>query len=344
MFKNYVNSKESYIIAEVGQNHQGEIELALKYIEHFANLGANAVKFQMRNNEYLFTQTAFNRPYDSENAFGNSYGEHRNFLEFELDEWKLLKDKCIENNVHFMCTPFDELSLECLVSLNVDVIKVASFDLGNIPFLSKVCDAKKPIVVSVGGGNLKHIEITVEYLKERGADFAILHCVSEYPCPVENLGLNRISEISLKYPGTAVGLSDHFSGTLSGPLGYMFGARVFEKHVTFNRANKGTDHSFALEPKGFQNFVRDIQRVPLMQKSKSDAELGNEIVFKKLGKSVCAVRNIEKGEEFDLNNLRGIIHVSNLIPVREVYRLIGKQAKRKYLRGELIDLEEMTTT
>ena len=109
---------------------------------------------------------------------------------------------------------------------------------------------QKPVVISVGGGKLNHIESSVELFQSKNVDFALLHCVSEYPCPIEKLGLNSINSLIDKYPEMTVGLSDHFNGILSGPIGYMNGARVFEKHVTFNRANKGTDHSFALEPKG----------------------------------------------------------------------------------------------
>ena len=341
MFEKYIDGVDPYIIAEVGQNHQGEVELAEKYIETFARLGASAVKFQMRDNEYLFTERAFNRPYDSDNSFGETYGEHRNYLEFSDKEWELIRISCKKHRVDFMCTPFDEPSLNRLIKLNVDVLKVASFDLGNIPFISKLCDVNKPIVISVGGGRERHIGSTVEYLQGRAADFSILHCVSEYPCPPEKLGLNRIQELSIKYPGVSIGLSDHFNGTLSGPLGYAFGARVFEKHVTFNRANKGTDHSFALEPRGFESFVRDIRRVPQMQRSKNDTELGEEQVFQKLGKSLCAAQDIEIGEKFTLDNIRGVIDISNAIPVRESALVLNREAKRRYSTGQILEFSEL---
>ena len=109
MFENYIDNNNVYIIAEVGQNHQGEISLALNYIEEFARLGANAVKFQMRDNRYLFCPESYNKPYDSANAFAPTYGAHREFLEFSNTEWQQIKDKCDCCNVHFMCTPLMSL-------------------------------------------------------------------------------------------------------------------------------------------------------------------------------------------------------------------------------------------
>ena len=138
-----------------------------------------------------------------------------------------------------------------------------------------------------------------------------------------------------------VGLSDHFNGILSGPIGYMNGARVFEKHVTFNRANKGTDHSFALEPKGFESFVRDIKRTPIMNRAGDVSSLGEEKVFKKLGKSICASENISMGKICSEQNIRGLIDVEQGIPVRESVNLIGKKSKREYKEGELVELSEL---
>lgn len=340
MFEKYQGSDEVFVIAEVGQNHQGDLTEALRYIETFSKLGADAIKFQMRDIDFLFTRAALERPYESENAFGETYGEHRKALELSSEDWILIKAKCEECGVKFMCTPFDEVSLAALVKMGVEAIKVASFDLGNLPFLSRVCDAKLPIVLSTGGGRSEHIEKTIELLRDREADFCILHCVSEYPCAVDKLDLGKIVLLKEKYPGVAIGLSDHFNGTLSGPIGFTLGARIFEKHVTLNRANKGTDHSFALEPRGFETFVRDIKRVPQMYGAKDVSELGQEYVFKKLGKSICANGSISKGEVFSLANMSGIIHVEHGIPVREAYKLLGRMAKTDYDdREPLADFE-----
>ena len=142
-----------------------------------------------------------------------------------------------------------------------------------------------------------------------------------------------------KYPAHIIGSSDHFAGILSGPVAYLEGARVFEKHVTLNRAWKGTDHSFALEPNGFNHFVRDLKRTPQMMNQKPKDDLGKEYVFQKLGKSIVAYEDMEKDTELNLNNLSGIIFSEQYIPVRDSYKVLGKKIKGSLKKGEPI-LEE----
>lgn len=332
---------DSFVIAEVGQNHQGDPELARKYVKVFAANGADAVKFQTRNNRFLFSSEAYGAAYNSENAFAETYGAHREKLELDPSFLPALKACCRENNVKFMSTPFDEPSLEILIDVGVDIIKVASFDLGNLPFISKIAKAGKPVVISIGGGKTDQIKSSVEILLEQNCEVAVLHCVSEYPCEASKLGLDNIPRLMSMFPSCTIGLSDHFNGTLSGPIAYMKGARVFEKHVTMNRAWKGTDHSFALEPDGFRRFARDIRRVPVMMPPKPDAEVGTEMVFKKLGKSLIAARDIRAGEPITVDVLSGRIFSKQFIPVREANRVIGRKAQRAIAKGEPLTAEDL---
>ena len=277
MFKKEDMGDEPFVIAEVGQNHNGDLEVAREFIRIFAYEGADAIKFQTRNNKYLFSQDSYAASYDSENAFAETYGEHREKLELKPEWLPILKEDCINNGVQFMSTPFDEPSLELLKSIDVDILKVASFDLGNQPLINRMAALGKPIVISVGGGNIDQIRSSVEVILKHHNEVAILHCVSEYPCDYTRLGLNSIELLINEFPQCIIGSSDHFNGILSGPVAYMKGARVFEKHVTLNRAWKGTDHSFALEPQGFRNFIRDIRRVRHMLPPKPTDDLGNEM-------------------------------------------------------------------
>ena len=336
MFSKLLNSNSSYIIAEVGQNHQGDFELAKKYVNDFSRAGASAIKFQVRNNKKLFTKQKYNSIYNSNNAFAQTYGAHREFLELSDNELEILKQLCVECNVDFMATAFDEDSLDRLLRLDVDVLKIASFDLGNLKLLDKFARSGKPLVLSIGGGNLDHVRSSIDIILNRTDDLALLHCVSEYPCPVDRLGLSAIPELQKEFNGVTIGLSDHFSGTLSGPIGYNLGARVFEKHVTLNRAWKGTDHAFALESKGFSGFVRDIGRVPLMMRRKPKEELGKEFVFKKLGKSLCLDLHIKAREVLTLDHLGSIITNGEGTPVREAKSFLGKAVKIDLKVGDLL--------
>ena len=341
MFTKETLGEEPFIIAEVGQNHQGSLETAREFIRIFAFEGADAVKFQTRNNKYLFSEDAYAASYGSENAFAPTYGEHRELLELKPEWLPILKEDCIKHGVKFMSTPFDEPSLELLDQVDVDILKVASFDLGNLPLLHRMGSLGKPVVMSVGGGKIDQIRSSVEVLLGHHDKIAILHCVSEYPCEYNRLGLDNIEVLIKEFPNCVIGSSDHFNGTLSGPVAYMKGARVFEKHVTLNRGWKGTDHSFALEPEGFRKFARDIKRVRHMMAPKPADDLGNEYVFKKLGKTIVAYSDIKEGETFTLENLSGRIFDQQIIPVRESNKVIGGVAKRAIAKGEPISFEDV---
>jgi sialic acid synthase len=315
---------QTNIIAEVGQNHQGSLELAIKYIEEFAKLGATTVKFQARHNTSLFHESRYNLIYDSPNSFGRTYGEHREFLEFDIEQLSVLKECAHQNNVLFCCTPFDIPSLEMLLKIDIDTLKVASFDLGNIPFLFQIAMTGKPIIMSTGGGSSGDIQLSVDVFNDTG-DLSILHCTSEYPCPPEKVDLGMIPILKDLYPNHKVGISDHFNGTLTGPLAYLMGATVFEKHVTFDRSSKGTDHKFSLEPAGFKKFVRDIERAKLMLQDSFRPIRGSESVFTRLGKSCVASRNLDPGTILSYDDITGLIFDKQYIPIRQVTDLVGKR-------------------
>jgi len=339
---NEVKSKDvPFIIAEVGQNHQGNLDTAREYIKIFAAEGCDAIKFQTRSNKYLFSEEAYNAPYTSENAFAPTYGAHREHLELNPDWLPILKEDCARHGVKFMSTPFDEPSLNILVDLGVDILKIASFDLGNLPFINRIAKTKIPVVISVGGGKADQIKSSVNVLLDYHNDISILHCVSEYPCEYNRLGLENIRVLLSEFPDCVIGSSDHFNGTLSGPIAYLLGARVFEKHVTLNRAWKGTDHSFALEREGFRKFVRDIKRVPHMLPSKPKEEIGTEQVFKKLGKSLVAYEDIKAGDQLTIFNLSGKIFSKQYIPVRESNLVIGKIVLDDIKKGTPIEYSNL---
>lgn len=342
MFRKEEVGDEPFVIAEVGQNHNGDLDLAREYIRIFAFEGAHAVKFQTRNNKYLFSRDAYEASYNSDNAFADSYGAHREKLELKPEWLPILKEDCITHGVKFMSTPFDEPSLELLESVGVDILKLASFDLGNLPLIHRIAVTNKPVVISIGGGKIDQIRSSVEVLLKQHDDIAILHCVSEYPCEYNRLGLDNIATLINEFPKCTIGSSDHYPGVLSGPVAYLKGARVFEKHVTLNRASKGTDHSFALEPQGFGKFVRDVKRVRHMMPPKPEEELGKELVFKKLGKSLVAYVDIKTGEEITIHHLSGRIFNSQYIPVRESNQIIGSVAKRDIAKGEPIHYTDIT--
>jgi N-acetylneuraminate synthase/sialic acid synthase len=334
------DSKQTFNIAEVGQNHQGDVRLAEKYVDTFSSLGANAIKFQMRDNKSLFSAEMYERSYNSENSFGRTYGQHREALELSMSDFRSLRKRCSDLGVKFMVTPFDEPSLDRAIDLDVDILKIASFDLGNIPFLESINTANKPTVISTGGGQREHFIESLKIFSGRGVDVAVLHCVSLYPCSAEKMNLTQIEVLKTLAAEHAIGLSDHFNGILSGSIAYMLGARVFEKHVTFDRSQKGTDHSFSLEPTGFKKFCRDLQRTPEMMVSNYSSK-GNEPVFQKLGKTIIVKEVIDEGDRFSSKNLGGQINGGEGIPIREISSLLGKRASRHLLPGDVLQAVDL---
>ena len=206
MFKKTELSKQSFLIAEVGQNHQGDLEIARKYIKFFAETGVDAIKFQTRNNKYLFSECAYNKEYNSENAFSNVYGLHREKLELNPEWLPILKKDCENQGVKFMSTPFDEVSLDLLCDIGVDVIKIASFDLGNLPFIDRIAKKGIPVVMSIGGGKIDQIRDSIAILRNHIDEIAVLHCVSEYPCEYNRLGLDNIELLIEEFPECTIGL------------------------------------------------------------------------------------------------------------------------------------------
>jgi sialic acid synthase len=341
MLKKKQLKNKSFIIAEVGQNHQGNVKIAGDYVKCFSQIGADVIKFQTRENKSLFSKDAYNKVYNSENAFADIYGKHREKLELNKKQLIFLKKQCKKHKVKFMSTPFDKTSLKLLLDIGVDLIKIASFDLGNLSLIEKIAKSKLPTVLSTGGGKLDHIKASVKILSKYNSNIAILHCVSEYPCKIENLGLEKIKTLVKLFPKYSIGLSDHFNGILSGPLAHMMGARVFEKHVTLNRAWKGSDHKFALEPNGFRLFTRDINRVPLMMNEKKANQIGREPVFEKLGKSIIATKNLKKGKKIALDDIDGMIFEKQIIPIRETYKILNKKLKKDLLKGQPLFLSDL---
>ena len=341
MTKFLKNNKEVFIIAEVGQNHQGKILNAIKYVKIFSNMGADAIKFQMRTNKILFSEDAYNAEYNSENAFAKTYGEHREKLELTLSEFKLIKKECKNNGVKFIATPFDEESVDKLCKAGVDILKISSFDLGNLSLIKKISLKKKPVIISIGGGDNLHIKSSIEILQKYKIPVGILHCNSEYPTHFSKLGLENIKVLKKKYSKFTIGSSDHFNGILSGPIAYLMGARIFEKHVTMDRSWEGTDHSFALEAEGFRKFVRDIKRTPFMLPLKKSEKIGKEPVFNKLGKSIVVKKLIKKNQKIKIENLTGKIFTKNYIPIRETYKIIGKKLNKDLRPMEIIKINDI---
>ncbi len=285
----------AYIVAEIGQNHNGDIRLAKKLIDMAVECGASAVKFQKRDIASELTKEAFEKPYDNPNSFGKTYGEHRMFLELDEEEHLELKEYANARGITYFCTPCDVPSVELLERIGCPFYKVASRDLTNIPLLEALQQTGKPVIISTGMADLKDIDEAIKALKPSADKFAILQCTSEYPCALENVNLRAIETLQKIY-GYVTGFSDHTSGIVTSVAAVVLGAAIIEKHITLNRTMKGTDQPGSLERAGLQKLVDYIRATELaMGDGVKAVNPATEAAKVKLARSITSAVDIKKG-------------------------------------------------
>jgi N-acetylneuraminate synthase/sialic acid synthase len=290
------DSSGCYVIAEIGHNHQGDLQKCKDLFRVAHEAGAHAVKLQKRDNRSLYTREMYDKPYDNENSFGPTYGEHREALEFGRPEYVELQRYSREIGITFFATAFDIRSADFLGDLEMPAYKIASGDLKNLPLLRHIARFRKPMIVSTGGARLEDVERAYETIKPLNPEIAILQCTAGYPAKFEELDLRVISTYRERFPEVVVGLSAHDNGIAMATAAYVLGARVVEKHFTLNRAAKGTDHAFSLEPPGLRKLVRDLDRVRLaLGDGVKKVYPSEEGPILKMGKKLVAARDLPIG-------------------------------------------------
>ena len=290
------DSTQCYVIAEIGHNHQGRLDKAKELFREAKLAGAHCVKLQKRDNRGLYTKAAYDRPYDNENSFGATYGEHREFLEFGVDEYRELQAYARELDIDFFATAFDIASADFLHALDVPAYKIASGDLKSTPLLQHVARFGKPIVISTGGALIEDVQRAYDTIMPINPQLAILQCTAGYPAAFEELDLRVIATYRERFPNAVIGFSSHDNGIAMPVAAYMLGARIVEKHFTLNRAMKGTDHAFSLEPVGLRKMVRDLERThKAMGNGVKKIYESEKAPIVKMGKSLVVARDLPAG-------------------------------------------------
>ena len=311
-------AKPTYIIGEIGQNHNGEVEIAKKLIDVVTEpvidylfgqklMPMNAIKMTRRDLNEELSASEMLRPYDNPNSFGKTYGEHRAYLELNDEQhfevYQYAKSKGLEV-VETLCAK------GCLSMLRLfipDRLKVASRDLTNLPLLEAMAETKIPMIFSTGMTGQKELDDALAIVTKYHENISILHCLSQYPSEYQNINLLTISFLKEHYPQYTIGYSDHSIGILMPAVAVGMGAEIIEKHITLDRNMKGTDHRGSLEPNGIWRMVRDIRNTEY-----AIGEYGMFVNDKvqatrvKLERSIASVRPIASGEiiaEKDLHML-----------------------------------------
>jgi sialic acid synthase len=336
------DGSECYVIAEIGHNHQGDVEKAKQLIRSAHEWGVNAVKLQKRSNRTLYTHAYYDQPYDNEFSFGHTYGEHREALELDADEYRELQRYARELGITFFATAFDFESADMLAELDVPAFKFASGDLKNTPLQRHVAAFGKPMFLSTGGGTMEDIERAVDTILPINDRLCVMQCTAAYPADVDDLNLNVIPALRDRFTDLVIGLSDHQNGIAMAVVAYMLGARVIEKHFTLDHALKGTDHAFSLMPDGMRRLVRDLHRIP--------AALGDGIKrplpvearpLEKMGKKLVAARELSEGHVLTEEDVAIKSPADGGLPPYERDRIVGMRLRRSLRPDENVELADL---
>jgi sialic acid synthase len=257
------DDEKCYVIAELGSNHQGDVQTALDMVDAAALAGASACKLQKRDNATLYSQAMLERPYTGEQSFGATYGEHRDALELDWSAFQVCRRLAERRKVALFATAFDESSADLLEKVPVPAYKIASGGLTDTALLEHVAKKGKPIILSTGGGTLADIDKAVETIRAVNQQLALLHCIASYPAVFEEQNLRVIGTLRRRYPDLVIGWSCHVHNISTAMAAYALGARIIEVHFTLNRAMKGTDHAFSLEPASLRKMVKDLNSLRL---------------------------------------------------------------------------------
>lgn len=331
--------KHVCIIAEAGVNHNGSVSLAKKMVDVVKEAGADYIKFQTFVPEKVVSQFAEKAKYQKANT-GSGVSQLSMLKNLALTESEFLElsDYCKKVGVGFISTPFDLDSICFLEKLYMDFWKIPSGEITNLPYLEKIANTRKKVIMSTGMCDMLEVKRAVTILEKNGAsDIVLLHCNTQYPTPYEDVNLCALQTLKNE-TGKQVGYSDHTLGLEVPIAAVALGATVIEKHFTLDKNMVGPDHKASLEPEELKRMVLSIRHIEkafgTSNKIPTRSELENKNVVRK---SIVAAKNIKKGTCFSEDNL-AVKRPGNGISPMRWYEIIGTVAKRDYKKDELIEL------
>ncbi len=339
-----ISKKRTFIIAEIGNNHNGSLERAKKMIDKAVEMGADCAKFQMRQIKQVYRSKSLSK---SGEDLGTEYIiDLLEKFELTVEEHKVLSDYCKKKEILYMCTPWDKKSIEILEEFDVSAYKVASADLTNLPLLDKLSKTGKPLILSTGMSSTKEIEISTDFLNSRKVSFALLHCNSTYPAPIQDINLNWMSQLKSIHP--LIGYSGHERGINISLAAVAIGACILERHFTLDRQMEGPDHAASLEFKEFKSLIEGCREI---EEAMGDENIkkrrfsqGEMINRENLGKSLVASKDLKKGSIIGKDDIMVLSPGQGLSP--QFYNtLLGVKIKRDmgfedyFFKSDLIEEE-----
>ena len=317
-----IDNKKTFVIAEIGVNHNGSVELAKKMIKSASECGVDAVKFQTFNSESLVTENAKTAGYQEKNTNENSQLKMLKKLELTFDNFKELKEYALKNNVMFISSPFDFKSVDLLEKLDVPLYKLGSGELTNFELIDYVQKTDKPLIISTGMATLDEIKETHDYIENKN-NLIILHCITGYPTSFEEANLNFIKTLQNEFD-VPIGFSDHSLGIELPIAAVALGACVVEKHFTLDKNLEGPDHKASLNPKEFKAMVDAIRNVEVAMGDGVRKFSDNEEEIKKVArKSIVLNNNVKKGTILKRDML-SIKRPGTGIAPKNINKILGK--------------------
>ncbi len=341
--------KQTYIIGEIGQNHNGSVDIAKLIVdmvsrpvkEDLFNLDLpriNAVKLTKRDLKEELSASQMSAPYSGPNAFAATYGEHREVLELSDEAHFEVYQYAKSKGLDFVETICAIGAMSLLKLFTPDYLKVASRDLTNLPLLDALGETKLPIILSTGMGGVRELDNALEVLTRHHNDISILHCVSQYPTEPKNVNLQTIKFLQDNYSDYTIGYSDHTIGISVPTAAVAMGAEIIEKHITLDRRMKGTDQAGSLGPDGVNRMVRDIRLTDIsMGQVKMDIVDDVKAAQKKLERSIATNRDLKKGEVIGLDDIH-MLSPGDGVKWADRDQLIGKTLLNDVPKDEIIYL------
>ena len=324
----------TFVIAEIGVNHDGSVERALELVEHARVAGADAVKLQVfRARQLMHASSAF-AGYQVERCAEATPAEMLERYELSAQDVRAVVSAIRAAGMAPIATPFSLEDVELVRELDLPAVKIASPDLVNRPLLQRVARLGRPLLVSTGASTVEEIETTVGWMREWGAAFALLHCVSSYPTPEGEANLCWITELAERF-GVVVGHSDHTTDVLAGPLAVAAGASVIEKHLTYDKSAQGPDHSASFDPAEFAEYVRMIRSAERMRGTPGRRVLAVEEDVRRVSRqSLVLTRAMKEGERVRAEDLT-VQRPGTGIPAAEVGKVVGMRTKTAVAAGAM---------
>ena len=348
-----INKNEIYVIAEIGQNHNGDINICKKLIDQLVVYSydeitgerlntINAIKLTKRDMGEELTNQALESEYKGRNSFGKTYGEHREYLELSYEEHCEISDYVRNKGVDFIDTLCSPTTVKLTQITKIDKIKIASRDLTNIPLLNEIVKTDSDVIISTGMAGKREIDEALKILDDGVRHITILHCLSQYPAEYSRLNLSSIKKLQEIYGDKhTIGYSDHSIGSHIPLAAVALGAKVIEKHVTLDKNMKGTDHKGSAEPQEMKELVHNIRTF--------EKSIGEENIFRdesvisasdKLERSLALKNNLKKNQIISKDDIY-MISPGNGFKWDDINKFIGKKINKHLNKNTLLTLEDI---